>query len=341
MSNEILFVGGRLDSVVQISGSSISEQANASSFEAAYSDCSIRMGGPSDVIEAQNKTLSGGALAAASVVSGETFWFHKTVYSTNSAIYSGINLILLMDNSGNPWVSVRGMGSGLAALHYNSGTGGSPTWTQFGSSFNWFSGTLRPVDLRVTLGSPHSASFYIGDTLVASGTFTQAAFTAIRATRISAMYDLSSQHYSQIMATRGISTIGAKVKTLRATGAGSNSGWTGAHTNVNEAVNSDATFDSTAAAAAKQSYALADLTVPSGYTLGTPFHWLRAKNDGAAPSNIKSLIRSGGTDYSSANLAGIGFGYGPIGLRYDLDPDGGALSAAKIAGWEAGYEAAT
>jgi hypothetical protein len=347
MANEVLFAGGRLDSLAFITGTPV-EITTAGYFDASYSDCALQLFN-SDALAATFVTMSGGALTPTTVVSGETAYIHFDAYFkglTNNVTINNVNLAELRDASGFPWFAIRNnSASGTFGLYYNSGTGASPVWTQLGSSWTPNNPVYLTHDIKLTLGSPHSIEYSQNGNLYFSGTFTQASLTAIRDAKFvgTATNTANGINFlSQILCTRGISTINAKVKTCRATGAGTNSGWTGAFGNVSEAINSDATLDTALTATLKQSYTMGDVTVPGGFVIQSIFHWLRAKDDGSAPANIQSLIRSGGTDFASSNLSGIGTSFVPIGLRYDTDPNTSA--AWTQAGWnaaEAGYASAT
>lgn len=344
MADEVLFAGGRLDSL-SITAGTPTESSSTSFRETAYADASVVT--PSTSSATVRATFRDSSFAATDVVTGERVYAH---FDTGNAGAPGTTirtLAALVDSSGFPWLAIRGTGtSGRAGLYYNSGTGASPTWTLLGSDFAIAagSGTRYTFDIMLTLGSPHTVTLMQDNatTLVGAATFTQASLTSLRHLDLASWSSSFDQSFSQILITRGIPTFGAKVRYARATGAGSNSGWTGAATNVNEAVNSDTTFDSTTTAGVKQTYAMGDVTVPAGFEIKSVFNFVRAKNDGTAPNNIKSVIRSGGTDYSSANLSGIGLTFASLGMRYDTDP---ATSAAWTqTGWnaaEAGYESAT
>lgn len=312
----VLFAGGRLDSVLVVGGT-VTENSTATNFDSAYADAALSITTASSIFEATQRDSSG---VAVDLASGETGFYHFEARIASN--YSNSNPAYLVDSSGNPWLAMRGVGSGNYGLFYNSGTGASPTWTQIGSSFA-VSSAVTPIDIKLTLGSPHSAEWYVGGSSVASGTFTQASLTSIRGLRF-AGNGIGANLFSQILIANGRSTVGAKVKTLRASGAGGNTGWTGAFTNVNEAVNNDATLDSTTAAGNRQTYAMGNLTVPTNYAILSVFQFLRAKNDGAAPANIKSVVRQGTTNYDYAtNMSGIGTGFAALAARYDTDPSTG------------------
>jgi hypothetical protein len=338
--SSVLFAGGRLDSVT-ISGTA-TEVTTAGSFDSTYCDASLNVTTVSSILATFRDTSS----AATDLTTGQTGYLHCEVYFNTANFSSANTIISYEDSSGFPWLALRCTGTtNTVGLYYNSGTGASPVWTQVGSGvFLVVLSTRYVIDIKVTIGSPHSAELSINNSLISSGTFTQASFTTARGGRFAnAGTGTPQTFYSQIMATEGRSTINGKVKYSRATGAGTNSGWTGAFGNVNEAVNSDATIDSTTTAAVRQTYAMGDVTVPAGYAIVSVFHALRAKNDGTAPANIKSSIRSGTTNYDAAsNLTGIGTSFGPLIQRYDTDPN--TSSSWTQTTWnaaEAGYLSAT
>ncbi len=342
MPAEVLFSGGRLDSVIPI-GSPV-ESTSAAFRDSTYADAAVSWSSTSAEgvrFYLWGKT-GGGELVAATVVTGETFWLHFE-YGSSATISNTRAIFTLYDSAGFPWFRFRGVaGSATSLLEYNSGTGGSPVWTTVATGFACSSsGTRQIFDLKLTLGSPHAMEFSLNGSLVASGSFTQASFTDVARVDIGGSANSGSCGASQFLATRGISTIGAKVKYCRATANGTNTAWTGVFTDVNEVTGSDATLNSAASAGLKETHAMGDVTITAGLEIKSVFHWLRAKNDGSAPTNIKSVLRSGGADYSTGNLAGIGTSFGPIGARYDQDP--ATSSNWTDTSWnaiEAGYESA-
>jgi hypothetical protein len=342
MVAEVLFAGGRLDSVR--AAGALDEQTSTNHRDTAYADCSLHCPADANWAIVDFFTDTAGVLSATTVVTGETLWVHFEFYNLSTVSYTTGGPWVIYDSSGFPWFRFGATAtSTIGNFEYNSGTGASPVWTVVGSTWDWAGQTRYTVDIKLTLGSPHAFEFSVGGTLILSGTFTQASFTNAAYLVLKGMYSNlgSGTAYSQILCTRDISTIGAKVKYCRATGAGANTGFAGAYTDVNEQVNSDASAESSATAGQKTTHAMGDVTIPSGSEIKSVFHWLRAKNDGNAPTNLKSVLRSGGVDYSTGNLAGIGTSFGRIGARYNADPDTG--SNWTQSGWnavEAGFESA-
>ncbi len=336
---KMLFAGGRLDSVAIVGA--VTEITTAGTFDSSYADCSLSVPSSAGTIY-WIATFRDTSNAAVDVVTGETLYFHGEFNPAGTSGSAGF-IWSANDSSGNPWLSIRNVSASLYGLYYNSNTGGSPTWTQLGSSFAATTSTTYRYDVKLTLGSPHSVEFSINESAQVTTTFTQASLTGLRSVRGFGVSTGSTGRWSQIMGSEGVSTVGGKVRYSRATGAGTNAAWTGAHTNVNEAIDSTATVDSTITAALKQSYAMGNVTLPSGFVIKSVFHALYAKNDGVAPQNIKSLIRSGATDYSAAsNLAGIGTSFAALIERYDNDPNTAApWTDTNFNAVEAGYLSVT
>ena len=342
MANEVLFLGGRLDSVV-VSGVVV-ESNTTSRFNSAYADVCITLSSLASYISHQLFTQSGGVLSPETVVSGETLFLHFEYYhgnTPNGTLGKGVEI---KDSSGYPWLKLQNNISDQIGVLYNSGTGPSPVWTLIGTRQFFGQGALYTVDVELTLGSPHGINFYLNGSLIVSGTFTQASFNNVSQIAYGAnsrsISSIAGQ-YSQLIATRGISTIGAKVKTVRATAPGANTGWSGSYASVNEVVGSDASLQNAASAGLKSTHAMGDVTVPSGFEIKSVFHWMRAKNDGTGPTNIKSVLHLSGIDYTTGNLSGISLGYSPVGARYDADPLGTNWTQTTWNAIEAGYEAAT
>jgi hypothetical protein len=345
MADEVLFAGGRRDSLLVTGGSPV-EVTTSGRFDSTFADSAILLQ-PTDSVQHGLFTQTGGVLSSDTVVEGETLFVHFEQFNASAASGSAsINLVDFRDSSGFPWLAVRGAGTpDTYVFVFNSGTGASPVWTAIGANFTLTRSALLELDIVLTLGSPHTATLYVGRSILRTGTFTQALLTNIAAIRYGSPANsgtaANNTHISQMMATRGISTLGAKVRYSRATGAGANTGWSGTHTAVNEAVGSDATLQNAATAGLISTHAMGDVTVSAGFEIKSVFHWLRAKNDGTSPNNIRSVLRSSGVDYATGNLSGMGLGYGPVGARYDTDPLGNNWTQSVWNAIEAGYESAT
>lgn len=330
----VLFVGGGLDSAT---GVSIGEIAGFNDATYAPSALDIANGQASWGIF----TCLDAALAPTTVVGGQTFFGHFGWNYTNP--YAAGNVMCaLRDSAGNPWVEIRtAAGSPNFGLYYNSGTAGAPVWTQIGANFAMAQnpgGAEHRIDIRVDIGGAgnHVAYVYNKEVLQVSGAFTQALFTNIRDMQIFAGGGAGNHCMVwEAAITEGISLIGARVGYALATGAGTNAGWTGTFNLINPAVCTDATNNNSAVAAQKTTYAWGDVVVPATNTIREVWQWMRAKNDGSNPSNIKAVVRSAGADYpAAANAPGITNAFGALPARWAVDP------ATGVAWVQAGFNAA-
>jgi hypothetical protein len=197
--------------------------------------------------------------------------------------------------------------------------------------------------VKLVLGSPHQYEVYHANSLVMSGTFTAAGFTSCSQVQLTGNASNMYCSWSEVLVTRNIPTVLAKVNSRVASGAGNVNNWTGAYTDVNEATISDATLLSTVNVGDKFTFAMQDAAaVPTGFGIRSVFQWSRAKVSGAAPNNLKHVIRQSGVDYDSPNVAGINYGLGPVATNWGANaPGGGAWSKTIFDAIEMGAKAAT
>lgn len=328
--SQILFVGGGLDSVT---GSGLAEN-NGGFHDTTYAPSCLLVG-PGLTATA---TCLDSTVTPTTVTNGQTFFGHFGFNFTN-AYATGNPVVVLNDSAGFPWVSIRSNGgSPTFGVYYNSNTGASPTWTQVGANFtmNQNSAPYQRLDISVIIntGGSHTVTVWNREVQVAVGTFTQASFTNIKTMGLTGAVGGSGEFWELIM-TEGQSTVGARVGYSLANAIGTTSGWTGVFGNVNPVVCTDATTNTSGTAAQKTTYNFADIVVPATNTIKCVWQWIRGKNDGTAPSNIKVVCRSAGTDYPGAsNVPGITTAYSALPGRYDVDP------ATGVAWTQTGFNAA-
>lgn len=341
MPNEILFAGGGFETQSALSNAYASPNTNY--FTSPYSDhaiiCDTSGGG---WVEFFFRT--GDNLALGSVTTGETLWVHVHVCCEGGAVNATDPLIEVRNSSGHPWFRIIGTSSTLTP-QWNSGTGASPTWTAVGSTIPAAGAEKVNYDLALTLGSPHTFTIYKGNTVVSTGSFTQALLTSLDRVRFGSTHSSSGGFvgtgFSQVLCTSNISTVGAIIYQSKGTADGANTGWTGAFSDVNEVGVNDTTAQAAASAGLIETHVMADITVPAGFEISSVFHWMRAKNDGTAPNNIRSTLRSSGVNYAGPTAANIGLGYGPVGSRWAQTPDAVNWTQANFNAVEFGYESLT
>jgi hypothetical protein len=313
MANRWLFAGGDVG-VLRRTGTQ-SVETSGSLRNSSWSDHSLRSNAVASTITADFLNASG---ASDSATSGETVWCHVEMYVGATSATAG-NLVIMVDGSDQPWLALRNVSAGTWGLYYNSGSGGSPTWTLIGSTFAAASSSVvSGIDLKLTLGSPHDAEVFVAGVSKPSGNFTQASLTAIDAFQTNCFSSGFTLTYSEWMASVGFPTVGGHVYYGKPSAAGSNSGWTGAYTTIDDVGIDDADLISSGSAGQKSTFAYANLpTLTAGLAVGDLFMWTRAKNDGASPTNVKPVRRdSGATDNVGTSFSGIGAGFADFLTRY-------------------------
>lgn len=127
-------------------------------------------------------------------------------------------------------------------------------------------------------------------------------------------------YWGWIVATGG-STIGHYCRCKLVTGDGPETDWTGAYTDVNEWPQDTNNFLSTDTAGQKSDFtsgafsALASGNIVKAVGIGA-----RVRNNGATPSTVRGTLRIGGTDYTTADCAGVSAGWSPARMLYPQDP---------------------
>lgn len=130
------------------------------------------------------------------------------------------------------------------------------------------------------------------------------------------------------------------------TGNGTNTAWTNAVTEVDEAgVNDDTDFITSGTATQKETYAARDLTATAdNFQIVAVVLGVRGRNDGGGgPQNIAPVIRSGGTDFVGSNLSGITTAFAPLSQHIlAADPNTtAAWTPSAVNAMEIGVQSAT
>lgn len=308
----VLFAGGRLESVKVLAGAP-SDNGSAG-FDATYSDASLQLG-PGDV--ASHK-LYDDAMALTTVTAGHVAFFHCEWNFQNDPFHGPLQYPWqIFDAAGYQWF--RFLYDGNLTCQYQGSPG---VWTTLGTPIGLgvYQGAL---DFAVTIdaGGNHHAELYRDGTLTSTaGDFSAAGLTNLAEVRYSGTYSFYPAYASQMLVTEDVPTIAAHVKTTRATGGGFYDDWSGSYAGVSEPGDDDTTGNSATAENFKTTYPMGNIAVPAGYVIPSVFYWLRAKETGGDPGNIKAMLRAGGVDVISAELSGIGLGFKGIGTRYNEDP---------------------
>lgn len=143
-------------------------------------------------------------------------------------------------------------------------------------------------------------------------------------------------YYSEVIcASHNIGS--ARLAAIAVTGAGAQSGWSGAYTDVDNALVDDATFIASGTAGQKSSFIAEDLPAGS-LTVSEVSVVARVRRGGTGPQNANALLRVGGTDYTQS-LGTVGESFAKERVVWTLNPaTSGAWDAAAVNALEIGVE---
>lgn len=188
-------------------------------------------------------------------------------------------------------------------LEYWSGS----AWTLIGSAFTG-SKISAPIDIRCKVDNTVGAfEFWVSGTMVASLTGDTDFFSgsACDDVRIGGYRQFTPSTASEFIVADQ-STVGMRVATLVPNANGANTAWTGAFGDVDESNINDGDFISSATATQIETFGLTNLSVAAAaLTPVAVVASFRGRNAASGPQNIDPTVRTGGTDYFGASVAGL------------------------------------
>lgn len=123
------------------------------------------------------------------------------------------------------------------------------------------------------------------------------------------------------------STVGMRLATISATANGDEVDWTGIFSDVNAALINDSTMISSGTSGEEECFAMSDLSTPA--SLLQPLAVIvssRAKNSPTGPQNLQSLVRTGGSNFTSSNFPGLSTSFeNGFQTVWELNPNTSAL----------------
>lgn len=211
------------------------------------------------------------------------------------------------------------------------------TWTNAGTSFTISADNRYTLDIRINCDASGTVAIYSSGTLRNGGpTIDLSHLDGVSYARI---YNTNSGYWSQIIIATE-STIGHRLKTVPATGAGATTDWTGTYAEIDEIAYSDADFINSATNGQVELFSHST-TIPDGYRVKAVVVTARAKRGSTGPANLQLALRSSGTTYFTASQA-LDLGYGAFVGVWENDPATAApFTASSIAALQFGVKAVT
>lgn len=301
----ILFAGGEMGAFIPADADCV--ELSTGSFNSSFARCALLINGATTYAESAHWT-------------NETdCWLHfDLLVDRTTGSGSETTYLSAYDSSDTEVYRIR-MSQASAVMTVKQYYWNGSTFTQLGTSFTTNMDTLNTFDVHVDFSASGSGTIYLSGTQRLTGTADLSGLNGISYVRLRGSLEC---YYSQVMAADE-STIGWRLKTVPATGAGATTDWTGTYAEIDEIVYSDADFINSDTADQVELFSHGS-TIPTGYVVNGVAVTARAKCGTGGPQNLQMAIRSGGTTYVSSSIA-LDAGYTANVNIWETDP---ATSAA-------------
>lgn len=291
MSRE-LFAGGELEFFETISGvATVSTSWGA--YDPAWSMCAI------DVSAAEYRArMVDGEKTPTQAAANSKVSLHFRAYVGNS----GYDQMLpgLVDINGKPILRIANVWpSSVVCVQANTSTNATPVWTNLGTGISR-SSVNGNYDLIYDTATKEVSFFKdeaFVETVTISGTWAAPAYV-----QLFKSHAFGGTCVSEVIAWEDASTVGARLKTIKANASGSVNTMTGSYTNVAKTAINDTTALISDAAGEEALFNCNDITLPDGYQLGGFWVATRARNDGTSPDDLSAQISVSGTPFESSAL---------------------------------------
>lgn len=303
----VLFQGAEMASFTP-SDSTVKETTDSTLYDTNFARCSITCNASTNYAE--------GTPSA----SATDYWIHFDMASTQLSDGTSTIRLSLYDSSGNERIRFKyGDGSThLIGLDYWNGSAFVSAGT-----FSLDMGMLvQTFDIRVVCNSGSgSIDVYVAGSNRLSASVSTSSITNLKKFRFfggtASTLPLNTRFSQVIVADEP--TVGWRLVTRYANGAGATNDWTGGYTEIDETVYFDADFINSATANQVELFTNTGQGM-TGYSVRSVAVSARAKRGSTGPQNIRMALRSAGTTYFSASDIALGLGYAPVQTVWETDP---------------------
>ena len=268
---------------------------------------------------------SSGYAETPTVTTTANFWLHFEF--DNAAGGSVGTICTLYDSGGVGRVRVRTDGASAGTLYLDTYNGAA--WGNAGN-ITIATNARQTIDIHVVSNTASgSADLYVAGTQrITSGTLDLSGFTGVSKVRFTGRSSSFTEMGVSQVVMASETTIGMRVSTLYMTGQGATHTFdTGGFGAIDETIYSDADFNQSGTAAQIETYTGTSVASFTGYTIRALALTARAKTDGTAPTKMRFILRSAGTNYDNGADITLGFGYGGYCAVWETNP---ATSAAFL-----------
>jgi hypothetical protein len=309
------YFGGNSLAAFHRSNASVVEVTTAGTFDSAYVASAIKI---------LDTSTNGNFIRTPTFSATGTLW---VVWDFTTATSNTSGDLILLSNAGTNAFRITNTG-GLWTLQFWGGA----SWTTVGTGYGSYGPSTRyRLALKIVMGT--SMELFVGGVSVASGSVSGGQTTVTYAQFSGTGNGAAATcHVSQVM----IADYDIRDSHLMASAfngnSATNTGGTGAYTDINETVLDESTAEVVATVSNKMGQTHAAITVPSGLTIAAAVLAARGRVSGGTVTDGKLGIKSGGS--SSSTAKSYTSSYEPRVLIQTTDP---ATSAAFT---QSGYNSA-
>jgi len=295
-------------------------------------------------------TSNGSDLGTPTFTPASTLWIHTEIYLNRSnnpgAAYSMISA-LSPDGVNRLFVGWTSTSWSTLGIYSHNAAGTSTllaTATNAVSQYNKYA-----IDFYINYGTSGEAALYVNGAKVAdyTGDVTTDGATQINQVKLdTADYNNGSAagqvDFSQVIVAT-TSTIGWHLATLVPAANGNTDNWdVGGVANINESTLNDVTLNASGTAGQVQEYTIG--TLPTGtYSVVDVAVNMRAAVGSSGPQHLDGMVRTGGTDYTSADLAPPPYVWSLVTADWPTNPNTGVAWTTTdlgTAGFNVGFKSA-
>ena len=258
---------------------------------------------------------NGASLQADFSSSSSDFFVHSSSYFRTTGFAVATPIEIRSGGTGIVRLVMSGANPNEINFEYNNGSG----WVSIATDIV-VPNILQPIDIHCDMAASGSFTLYQDDSQIAqfTGDTTQAAASADNAL----LGPTGFGHYVSQVIIADESTLTWQMETILATADGAATAWTGDKDDINEVgLYNDGTQINSSVADQEELFIFEDPTTPANYIVAALVLGTRSSRGSTGPQNMQFLTRSGGTNYPSSNLSGLGLGLAPFQLILPTDPD--------------------
>lgn len=303
----VLFVGSEMSAFTP-SDSTVKERTSTPIvYDSSFSRCSIECVGSTTYAE---------GLPSASATD---IWIHFSLASGDAVGSTSSTRFRWYDSSNNERIRLAyAEDDKTVTINYWNGS----AFVSAGTFSLEMLDTGQTFDLHVVCNSGSgSITVYVAGTARLEASVSTTSITNLRKFRFvgATVASLDCQTWFSQVIVADEPTIGWRLVTRYASGAGATTDWTGAYTEIDETIYSDADFINSSVADQVELFTNSGPSL-TGYSVRAVGVSSRIRRGASGPQNCRMALRVAGTTYFSGSDIALGLAYAPVQTIWETDP---------------------